>query len=115
MNVPVAITPSARLRIATVESLFIVLSISVMSSGVWIVAGSVAAVLAAVAIIALRRRRRAKAGGSDPAMRAARQAIRQSRRDQRRRGRGNLRGEGYGGDDGLGQSAGVTSDGGGVP
>jgi hypothetical protein len=86
-----------------------------MSNGAWIVAGLMAAILSAMAIVVLLLRSYAKARGSDPALQAARRAIRESARDQRHRNRGSIRGEGYGGDDSQGYNAGVASDGGGMP
>jgi hypothetical protein len=48
-------------------------------------------------------------------MEAARRAIRQSSDDQQLRGRGKIRGQGYGGDDNRAYDAGFTSDSGGMP
>ncbi|MEU5783068.1 hypothetical protein [Micromonospora lupini] len=87
-----------------------------MDGRVWILAVATAALLlAALLVLALRRRRRTRAHGPEETMRRARQAIRASGHEQRRQRRGNLRGEGYGGNDNQASSSGVASDSGGMP
>ncbi|MDG4795469.1 hypothetical protein [Micromonospora sp. WMMD1082] len=85
----------------------------------WIAGTAAALVLAALVLAALLLRRRAlrrtSSRGESDTMRAARRAIRQSVDNRRRRGRGSIRGQGYGGDDNRAYDAGVTSDTGGMP
>ncbi|KXK58055.1 hypothetical protein AWW66_32170 [Micromonospora rosaria] len=84
----------------------------------WIAVTAAALVLAALVLAALLLRRwalrRASSQGEPETMHAARSAIRQSV-DKGRRGRGSIRGQGYGGDDIRAYDAGVTSDTGGMP
>ncbi|MEV4825276.1 hypothetical protein [Micromonospora sp. NPDC049274] len=87
-----------------------------MDGRAWILAGTVTVLLlAALSVVARRRRHRARADGPAETMRRARQAIRASGHDQRRQRRGSLRGKGYGGDDNQASSSGVASDSGGMP
>jgi hypothetical protein len=87
-------------------------TIGAMGDVTWVVVVGAAVIFLALGFVVLRRRSNV---GRPAAMRAARRAIRQSASDHRRRGRGSIRGRGFGGDDNQGYNAGVTSDGGGVP
>jgi hypothetical protein len=79
-----------------------------------IVALFVLVMLAGVAMFA-RRRHASRGLDREERLRLAKRAARQAARESRRATRGSLRGKGGGGDEALSQSAGVTSESGGIP
>jgi hypothetical protein len=91
---------------------FAVPTIGAMGDVTWMVVVGAAVILLTLGFVVRLLRRRSNIG-RPAAMRAARRAIRQSARDHRRRGRGSIRGRGFGGNDSQGYNAGVMSDGGG--